>query len=115
MTDSRELFDDAFKTVLQKATSPDPSTEAATTAIKNLKILSECRPPEPEPEPSPTPITRRGKLLAAASSAWDNETTRVLIKSGGAFAGVALVAWTTIRKDHIIERQALSQATQRSN
>jgi hypothetical protein len=44
---------------------------------------------------------------------WDNETTRVLIKAGGAFAGVALVTWATVRRDHVLTREALSQANQR--
>jgi len=83
--------------------------------MKNLKLYSECRPPKPEPEPEPAvvPTTRWGKIKAGASCVWDNETTRTLIKAGGAFAGVAVVAYSTIHKDHVMERQALAQANQR--
>lgn len=66
-----------------------------------------------ELEAIPEPNTVMGKLKANLNGVWDNETTRVLIKAGGAFAGVALVAWTTIHRDHVITRDALSQANQR--
>lgn len=113
MTETIALFDSVYCGALSDARKYDLSSEEATTAIKNLKVLSECRPPVQEPEASPEPTTVLGKLKAGLAGVWDNETTRVLIKSGGAFAGVALVAWTTIHRDHVITREALSQANQR--
>lgn len=93
----------------------DLADEDATAAVKNLEVFSKCRPPAPEPEPTPDPVptTWQGKLAARTAAVWDNETTRVLIKAGGAFAGIALVAYSTIHKDHVIERQAMAQANQK--
>jgi len=112
-----ELYDEVLLDFLANVKDHDLSTEDATTAMKNLETFSKCRPPEPEPEPTPdpVPVTRWEKVKAAASSVWDNETTRVVIKAGGAFAGVAVVAYSTIHKDHVIELQALAQANQRSS
>lgn len=111
-----ESYDKVFDTSLNRVTKYDLSSEQATTAMKNLKILSECRPPktDPEPEAAPEPTTVMGKLKAGLQGVWDNETTRVFIKAGGAFAGVALVTWSTIHRDHVLTRDALSQANQRS-
>lgn len=118
MSDIQAHFDEHFKEMLDKATDNiDLSTTEATATIKNLKTFSECRPcaPEPEPTPDPVPTTIWGKVKAGSAKVWDNETTRVFIKAGGAFAGVAVVAYSTIHKDHIIERQALAQANQRNS
>ena len=93
----------------------DLMSEETTTAMKNLEIFSKCRPQalEPEPTPEPVPTTTWEKVKAGASCVWDNETTRVTIKAVGAFAGVALVAYSTIHRDHVLERQAMNQANQR--
>jgi len=96
-------------------TVPDDVTNPSTTdAVKALETLSKVHTAlKPEPELPPThvvPTTRRGKFVAGLRSAWDNETTRAVIKAGGAFAGVAYVTHATIKKDHILERQALAQA-----
>jgi hypothetical protein len=115
MSSPYEAFNVRFKGLIEEASDFDLASEAATTAIKNLETFSKCRPPAPEPEPIPTPVptTVWEKVKTSASCVWDNETTRVLIKAGGAFAGVALVAYSTIQRDHVLERNALAQANQR--
>lgn len=118
MSDIHSHFDETLRELIDVATDNiDLGTEEATTRIKNLKVFSECRPPQlAEPEPTPeAPTTRWGKVKAATSVVWDNETTRVLIKAGGALAGVAVVAYSTIHKDHVLERQAIAQANQRNS
>lgn len=109
----KELFDKTFVDAVKEAASYDLGTEAATTVMKNLKLLSEVTVPDPAPKSTPEPTTLWDKTKAGVAKVWDNETTRVLIKAGGAFAGVATVAYTTIHKDHVMERQALAQANQR--
>lgn len=100
----------------------DLESEEAARAVKNLADFSKCRPPAPESAPTidvvvpeiPEP-TRRQKAWAGVARAMDNETTRTFIKAGGTFAGVALVAYSTIKKDHVLERQALAQANTTGN
>lgn len=115
MDTPQERFDETLMDFVDRIAKLDLSGELASTAVKNLETFSKCRPsaPEPEPEPIPVPTTRWEKVKASAANVWDNETTRVLIKAGGAFAGVAVVAYSTIHKDHVIERQAMAQANQR--
>lgn len=115
MSDVINLYDDAYREALLKVNNLDIDTDDATTAMRNLKTLSECRPPTPDPEsePKPEPKNVLDKLRYSMGGVWDNETTRVFIKAGGAFAGVALVTWATVRRDHIITKEALSQANQR--
>ena len=117
MSDAPSMYDVVFLGALGEVRAQDLTSDEATTAIKNLKVLSECRPPSPEPVPeaAPEPTTVLEKLKVQLGGVWDNETTRVLIKAGGAFAGVALVTWTTVHRDHVVTREALSQANQRSN
>lgn len=117
MSNAVTLYNEVFCEALIEMKSHDLATDEATTAVKNLKVLSECRPPdsEPEPEPTPEPITVLDKVKVGLSGVWDNETTRVFIKAGGAFAGVALVTWTTVHRDHVMTREALSQANQRNS
>lgn len=117
MSTPHEFYDVVLQDFLENVKDHDLSTEEATTAMKNLETFSKCRPPTPEPEPIPDPVptTVWGKVKAGTSRVWDNETTRVFIKAGGAFAGVAVVAYSTIKKDHVIERQALAQANQRNS
>lgn len=113
MDDPKELFDKTFVDAVKEAASHELSDEGTTTVMKNLKLLSEVTVPETVAKSIPEPTTLWGKTKAGVSKVWDNETTRVLIKAGGAFAGVATVAYTTIHKDHVMERQALAQANQR--
>jgi hypothetical protein len=117
MDDTHELYDASFRKLVDDATNHPIESKEATDALKNLKIFSECRPPTPEPQPesTPEPTTFWGKTRLGLARALDNETTRVFIKAGGAFAGVALIAYSTIHRDHVIERQALSQANQRND
>jgi hypothetical protein len=117
MSDAVNLYDTVFCDALSEVKTHDISTDSATTAMKNLKTLSECRPPTPTPDPEecPEPTTVLGKLKDSVGRWWDNETTRVFIKAGGAFAGVALVTWTTVHRDHVLTREALSQANQRNS
>jgi hypothetical protein len=124
MTSPRELYDKKLVELIENVPT-DLETDESTTAMRNLRTFSECRPPqaepepeppaEPEPEPPAVPTTAWEKTKAGIAAVWNNETTRVLIKAGGTFAGVALVAWSTIHRDHVIERQALAQANQRPN
>jgi hypothetical protein len=116
MPDADTLFDKVYNNALNEFYQFDINSDEATASVKNLKVLSECRPPsvEPEPEPTPEPTTVLGKVKAGFHGVWDNETTRVLIKAGGAFAGVALVTWTTVHRDHVVTREALSQANLRN-
>lgn len=115
--DPHERFNETYVKFVETTATLDLSSEEATTAVKNLKTFSECRPPEPEPEPTPeyVPVTRWEKFKAGASSVLDNETTRTFIKAVGAFGGVAVVTYSTIYKDHVIERQAMAQANQRNS
>lgn len=117
MDNAVALYDETYCDALRQVKVLTLSEDEATTTIKNLRVLAECRPPElsPEPEATPEPTTVLGKLKAGAAGVWDNETTRVFIKAGGAFAGVALIAWTTIHRDHVIQREAMSLATQRTS
>lgn len=97
---------------VSKLDMADPSTK---TAIESVVLFSKIQLPEPKPETEPAPVnlTRWGKVRCEIASALDNETTRALIKAGGAFAGVGLVVWSTIHRDHVLERNALNQANQR--
>jgi hypothetical protein len=115
--ESHERFDAVFIQKVEQAADLDIMSEAATVAMKNIETLSKARPPVPESAPDPefVPTTTLEKVQATVGRIWDNETTRVLIKAGGAFAGVALVAYSTIHKDHVIERQAIAQANQRNS
>lgn len=112
MSDLVTEFDNVYSEALAQIRPEALDDEETTAFLKNLRVLSECRPPvAAEPEATPAPSTRAGKLKAAVAGAWDNETTRVLIKAGGAFAGIALVVWSTVHRDHVIQREAMSLAT----
>lgn len=110
-----ERFNETYVDLVAEAASHDLHTEEATTAIKNLETFSKARPQEPTPEPelTPEPTTHWGKFKRGLACVWDNETTRTVLKAGGAFAGVWYVAHATIEKDHVLERQAMQQANQR--
>lgn len=116
MDTPQEAFDHTFTTMIVKAAAFDPETKEATTAFKNLETLRKCQPHvDDTPESTPEPTTVWGKTKRAISSVWDNETTRVLIKASGAFAGVGVVTYATVKRDHVIEKQALAQANQRNS
>lgn len=115
MSDSVTLYEEVYKELLTKVTNQDLTTDEAANLMKNFKLFSESRPPAPEPEPEPIPTTIWGKVKVGTARVWDNDTTRVFLQAGGAFAGVALVTWTTIHRDHVIERTAMSQANQRNS
>lgn len=112
---SFDTFDERFKELIEETANYDLHTDEATAAIKNLEIYSKARPeaPEPEPIPEPVPTTAWEKFKCWTAEVWDNETTRTLIKSGGALAGVVVVAYGTIHRDHQLERQAMQQANQK--
>jgi len=117
MSDAETLVDEIRLEELSNLKQIDFASEDAAIAIKNIRELSTILPP-PAPEPAAVPerpTTVWEQLKAGVAGVWDNETTRVLIKAGGAFAGVALVAWTTIHRDHVIQREAMSLATQRNS
>lgn len=115
MPEPLEHFNSHLIEMIDKATDHPIESKEATEALKNLKTFSECRPPEPtiDPDFTPEPTTVLGKVKVGVARVWDNETTRVFLKAGGAFAGVWYVAHTTIKKDHVLERQAYAQANQR--
>lgn len=117
MTKPHEIYDEKLAELIEEAASHSLDEDATSAVMKNLKTFSECRPPQPEPEPEPThvPTTRWEKTKAGLATVWESETTRALIKAGGAFAGVGLVVWSTIHRDHVIDRQSLSQANQRNS
>lgn len=117
MSDPIDLYDEVFSEMLRDVKSRDLSEDATATAVKNFRVFSECRPPTPAPEPEaiPEPTTFWGKLRCGAAGVLDNETTRTLIKAGGALAGIVVVTWTTVHRDHVIERTAMSQANQRNS
>lgn len=110
-----EAHDAEYVNIVDKIHHMDLASQEATTAIKNLKTFSESRPPTSELEPTPEPTTVWGKLKLGTSRLWDNETTRIMIKTGGAFAGVALVTYSTIHRDSVLDRQAIAQANQRNS
>lgn len=112
--DMHELYDKNFMDLVEEAAVLPIDAETTTVAMKNLEIFSKCRPPAPSKEidPEVVPTTKWEKFKHGTAKIWDNETTRVFIKAGGAFAGVAVVVYSTVHKDHVIERQALAQATQ---
>lgn len=114
MEDPLKRYNETFVDLIAEAATHELHSEAATTAMKNLETFSKVRPPEPEPEPIPEPVptTRWGKVKLNLACALDNETTRTFIKAGGAFAGVAVVAYSTIHRDHVLERNAINQANQ---
>lgn len=116
MNENAQAFHDAtFETLVEKAAEYELSDPATTTVMKNLQLFSASRPPAPAPETetTPVPVTKWSKFKTGAAKVLDNETTRVAIKAVGSVAGVGLVVWTTIHKDHVMERNALAQANQR--
>lgn len=117
MDNLQSHLDSRLHELIDEASSHDIDSKEFADAAKNIRLFSEIRPllPDPEPDPAPVPVTRWEKVKASAAMVWDNETTRVLIKAGGAFAGVGLVVWSTIHKDHVMERTALAQANQRNS
>jgi len=112
--DQHELFEDTFNGKIAELSKFDINSDEFATGVKSLRVLSEVRPtkPEPEPLPDPVPTTWYGKLWAGICSAADSETTRTIIKVSGPLAAVGLVTYTTIHKDHVLERNALAQANQ---
>lgn len=111
-----DTYEARFEELIEATANYDLHSDDATKAFKNLETYSKSAPkppPEPEPIPDPVPTTRWEKFKHGSAKVWDNETTRVFIKAGGAFAGVAIVAYSTIHRDHNLERQAMNQANQR--
>lgn len=115
MSEAEILHDEVYRHFLAKLKTGEPDSKETTTAISNIKLLNESRPPKPEPVPEtiPEPNTFWGKFKDGLAKVYSNETTRVAIKSVGALGGVALVTWTTIHRDHVITREAQTQANQR--
>lgn len=111
MSDLVSEFDKVYSEALAQIQPEALYDEEAADFLRNLRLLSECRPPVTAEPEAPTPTTGAGKLRAAVAGVWDNETTRVFIKAGGAFAGIALVVWSTVHRDHVIQREAMSLAT----
>lgn len=109
----REIYDANYIDLNEEIARMDFRDEDTLQAVKTFKIFTECQPATFDPEPTPLPTTKWEKFKHRTARIWDNETTRVFIKAGGAFAGVALVTYSTIHKDHVIERQAIAQANQR--
>lgn len=115
MANPTESFDAVYIEMLDNINNvTDYASEDATTMIDNLVKLSKARPEQPEPvvAPDPVPETRWGRFKLGTARVLDNETTRTVIKAVGSVAGVVVVAHATIKKDHVLERQALDQAHQ---
>lgn len=114
MSSPSDAYDRRHTELIDETASFDVQSEEFLQAAKNLEVFSKIRTLLPEPEPAPpVPCTRWEKVRAGAAAALDNETTRAIIKAGGAFAGVGLVVWATVRRDHVMEKQAMQQANQR--
>lgn len=109
----QELYNEVLADMFDDIKNYDLASDEATTAMKNIETFSKCRPADPEPQPAPEPTTFGGKLAARTARVWDNETTRTVIKAGGALAGTVAVIYATIHKDHVLERQAMGQANQK--
>ena len=119
MTDLPTFYDENLKELIDKATDLPLESDAATKAMVNLEKFSNlhARLPQLQKQTPPAPTshkepTRWDRVKAGMSCVYDNETTRAIIKAGGALGGVAIVAYSTIKKDHVMERQALAQANQ---
>lgn len=117
-TDPHQLLHDNFVDLVERTSNMDPASSEATTAIKNLEAFSKLKPPAAAPAPAPIPVpppepTKWDRFKRGTAAVWDNETTRVAIKGVASLAGVGAVVWTTIHKDHVIERNAINQANQR--
>lgn len=115
-----EVYDQILAQLIAEVASHDIHTEEFREAAKNLRLFSESRQlmPQPDVEPVVEPervLTKWERVRAAVAAALDNETTRTIIKAGGAFAGVGLVTYTTVKRDHVIEQKALAQANQRNS
>lgn len=117
MSSPIEVYDERLMQLIDEVASHDIHTKEFNEASKNLRVYLESRQlfpkPAPEPEPVCEPQTRWEKVKAVTAAVWDNETTRVAIKAAGAFGGVLLVVASTVKRDHVVQREALSQANQR--
>ena len=112
MSDPQEFFAETFEDLTRRVANEDITGDSFTTAAKNLKLFSEISAPTPTQHKA-EPTTRLGKLKASVGRFWESPTTQALIKAGGAFGGVYYVTRQTVKRDHVIERQALDQARQR--
>jgi hypothetical protein len=113
---SPEIYERRLGELIDETASHPVESKEFLEAAKNVEAFSKIRAhlPEPEADLIPvTPLTRWGKLKAGMGAALDNETARTFIKAGGAFAGVALVVWSTVHRDHVMDKQAMQQANQR--
>lgn len=111
MEDPQTFFNETFEDLTRRVANEDITGDTFTAAVRNLKLFSDIAAPPCPPKPDPT--TKWGKTKAGVGKVLDNETTRTLIKAGGAFAGVLTVTYATIKRDHVLERTALAQANQR--
>lgn len=107
--DDHESLQEKFQSLLDTIDPADSGSAIELDKIRNLQELSKIQPPA---DVRPIPTTVVGKARATAWNIWDNETTRVVIKSGLAAAGVLGVTWATVHRDHVLTRDALSQANQ---
>lgn len=117
MSQPLEVYDARLMQLIDEVASHDIHTKEFEQASKNLETYLRSRQllpkPPPEPEPICEPQTRWERWGTRLAAFWDNETTRVLIKSGGALGGVILVVASTVKRDHVVQREALQQANQR--
>lgn len=114
MSSPSDAYDRRHTELIDETATFPVQSEEFLQATKGLEAFSKIRAHLPELDPIPAvPVTRWEKVRAGAAAALDNETTRALIKAGGAFAGVGLVVWATVRRDHVMEKQAMQQANQR--
>lgn len=112
MTDTSELYDQKYRSILAKLPD-DLTSEESVTAMKAFETFTKSAPQQPEPEilPDPVPTTRWGKIRAGIAAAWDNETTRTVIKVAGPLAGVGVVTYASVNRDHVLERSSLAYQT----
>lgn len=115
MTDTPHSFlDDKLVLAIDEVSTFDLDDPDTKIAMENLLILCKSRSALNEGGPAHNvPETFLARAAFRVARIWDNETTRVFLKAGGALAGVGVVAYSTIHKDHVMERQALAQANQK--
>lgn len=114
MLEPQDAFNRTYVDLLEEAKTYELHTPEALAAFKTIAVITQCQLP-PTETPDPEPTTKWGRFKRSAGAVLDNETTRTLIKAGGAFGGVALVGHLTVRQDRVLDRTALAQANQRNS
>lgn len=115
MSTPEEEYANLYKDQALKVAKLDPKEDTTLAAAKTLQVIANAHPYRypTEPAPEPVPTTFGGKFKKGAVAVYESETTRAIVKAGGALAGVVAVIYATIHKDHVLERQSVQQANQK--